>query len=431
MKIDARLAPSFHRRHALWALAGAGLAPLAAQAQFRVDISGVGATQVPIAVAAFAGEAGAPQQPGSIISADLARSGLFKLLDAPTGMTETSQPPLPALRSAGADALVVGSVARQADGRFDVRFKLWDVVRGAELAGQSLVVAPADLRMAAHRIADLIHEKLTGERGAFATRIAYVTAARGTHTLRVADSDGEGGQVALTSREPIISPAWSPDGRELAYVSFETRKAVVWAQNVVTGARRQIANFRGSNSAPAWSPSGSELAVTLSRQGGSQIYLIGRQGGEPRRVTQSSAIDTEATFAPDGHTLYFVSDRGGSPQIYRQSLGGGGASRVSFSGNYCISPAVSPDGKLLAYVVRSGGTFRVVLQDTAGGEARVISDTVHDESPSFAPNSKWLIYATRSGGREVLMTSSVDGRVKNTLLTSGLDIREPAWGPYL
>ncbi len=414
---------------AFGALGAAAVLP--ARAEFRVEIAGIGATQLPITLIPFRDEeAGAPNLVSAIVRADLERSGAFRFVDAPLRLDETGVPGFPDLRGRGSDALVAGSVSRLADGRFDVRYKLWDVVKGADQGGQSLAVPAADLRLAAHRIADAIYEKLTGEKGVFATRIAYVTKGGGRYTLRVADADGEGGQVPLTSPDPIISPAWSPDGRELAYVSFEDRKPVVWVQDLQSGARRRVANFKGSNSAPAWSPDGRDLAVTLSREGGSQIFLIGRDGSNPRRVTQSSAIDTEPVFTPDGKTLYFVSDRGGSPQIYRQPLAGGGAERVTFQGSYNVSPAISPDGRTLAFVQRNGGAFRVATMDLASGAVQVLSDTSDDESPSFSPNGRFIIYATRSRGQELLMTTTLDGKIKTKLLTSGLDIREPVWGPY-
>lgn len=409
--------------------AAAGAAP--ALAQFRVEIAGVGATQLPIAIPRFRDEERAPQPVAAIVRADLERSGLFRGVDANVALDEGSAPAFADWRARAADALVGGSVTRLADGRLDVRFKLWDVVKGSELAGAAAAVAPEDLRLAAHRIADVVYEKLTGDRGVFSTRIAYVARAGNRYTLRIADADGEGGQVALTSGEPIISPAWSPDGREIAYVSFESRKAVVWIQETATGARRKVADFRGSNSAPAWSPDGRELAVTLSRDGGSQLYLIGRDGANVRRVTSSMAIDTEACFAPDGRTLYFVSDRGGSPQIYRAPVGGGGAERITFDGAYNISPAVSPDGRTLAYVARRDGAFRIHVMDLAGGGApQAITDTADDESPSFAPNGKLLIYATRAQGRDVLMTTTLDGRIKARLVSTAIDVREPTWGPF-
>jgi len=402
-----------------------------AWAQFRVEISGVGATQVPIAIARFRDEDRAGQSVSAIVRADLERSGLFRGVDAPAVLDESAQPAMNDWRSRAADALVGGSVSRLADGRFDVRFKLWDVVKGSELGGQSAVVDPADLRLAAHRIADFVHEKLTGEKGVFSTRISYVTKGGGRFTLRVADADGEGGQVALNSPEPIISPAWSPDGRELAYVSFESQKAVVYTQEVASGKRHAIANFRGSNSAPAWSPDGQTLALTLSRDGGSQLYLMPRSGGAPKRLTSTTAIDTEPAFSPDGRTIYFVSDRGGSPQIYRMPAAGGAAERVTFAGSYNISPAISPDGRTLAYVSRQGNAFKLYTMDLGGsGTPQALTDTTDDESPSFAPNGRLLIYATRAAGRDVLMTTTLDGKIKARLVSTTADVREPVWGPF-
>ncbi len=403
---------------------------LPAMGQFRVEISGVGARQIPIAITRFRDEDKSTQVLSAIVRADLERSGAFRGIDNNVQLDEVGTPALADWRSKAADALVVGSVSRLADGRFDVRFKLWDVVKGQELGGQSNVVVAADLRLAAHRIADYIYEKLTGEKGVFSTRIAYVTRAGKRYSLRVADADGEGGQLALNSPEPIISPAWSPNGRELAYVSFESQKAVVYAQDVSSGQRRVLASFRGSNSAPAWSPDGQSLAVTLSRDGGSQIYIMDRSGGTPRRVTNSASIDTEPVYSPDGKQLYFVSDRGGSPQVYRTPVAGGSAERVTFASPYSISPALSPDGRYLAYISRQGGAFRVYLADLTGGGSPIpLTDSSDDESPSFAPNGRLIIYATRTQGRDVLMTTTLDGKIK-AKLASTTDVREPVWGPY-
>ncbi|MBL8330190.1 MAG: Tol-Pal system protein TolB [Rubrivivax sp.] len=413
------------------ALGGAATAAaLPAQAQFRVEISGVGATQLPIAIAPFRGEGAGNAATSAIVRADLERSGVFKSSTPASALDERSPLPQAELRAAGADALLAGSAMRLADGSFDIRYRLWDVVRNREHLARTLSVPAADLRLAAHRIADEVFEKLTGDRGIFATRIAYVTKSARQFVLHVADADGEGGRVALTSNEPIISPAWSPDGRELAYVSFETQRAVVWVQDLQSGRRSTVANFPGTNSAPAWAPTGGQLAVTLSRDGPAQLYMVSREGGNPRRLTVSSAIDTEPVFTPDGRQIYFVSDRGGGPQIYRMGLDGSSPERVTFAGSYNISPAISPDGKTLAYVTRQGGAFRVTTLELASGTLRTLSDTQHDESPSFAPNGRLLVYASRDGGRDVLMTSTLDGRIKTTLLSSGLDMREPAWGPF-
>lgn len=404
----------------------------AARAQFRVEIAGVGATQIPIAMGAFRDEGRVPQPVSRIVKADLERSGLFRVLDASAErLDETSRPPLTDWRSKGADALLTGSATPLADGRFDVRYQLWDVLKGQGSGVTSLVVTAGDLRQAAHRIADDIYQRLTGDPGVFSTRIAYVSKTGNRHALVIADADGEGAQAPLTISQPIISPAWSSDGQRLAYVSFESGKPVVVVQEVSTGRRRVVAGFKGSNSAPAWSPDGRQLAVTLSRDGGSQIYLIEADGGGLQRVTQSSAIDTEASWSPDGRTLYFVSDRGGAPQIYNAPISGGQPSRVTFTGGYNISPAISPDGRFMAYISQVDAGYRLHLMELATGKVSALTDTRDDESPSFAPNGKVIIYATRAQGRDVLMTTSLDGRIKARLATSGADVREPVWGPYL
>jgi TolB protein len=407
------------------------LSLMQAHAQFRIDVSGVGLTQVPISIAAFRGEATLSQKISDIVRADLDRSGQFRTVDVTTeSLDEVSLPNLAPFRQSGADALASGSVTALADGRYDVRFRLWDVVKGQDLGGQSYMVATSDLRLAAHRIADYIYEKLTGDKGAFSTRIAYVTKAAQRYRLWVADADGENAQAALTSPEPIISPAWSPDGAQLAYVSFESRKPVIYVHNVNTGKRRLIANFKGSNSAPAWSSDGKTLAVTLSRDGGSQLFLLSAFGGEPRRLIQSSSIDTEPIFTPDGKLIYFVSDRGGAPQIYKMSPSGQNIERVTFSGSYNISPALSPDGRWMAYISRVGGAFKLFLLEIETGIVRELTNTAADENPSFSPNSKLLIYATQQQGREALMTTTLDGKVKARLSGQSGDIREPDWGPF-
>ena len=402
-----------------------------AHAQFRVEVAGVGLTQFPFSVVGFRGNDAASENIAAIVRADLERSGQFRFVDPVAGgLDETSRPDLGPWRERGSDSLLTGSVTRLADGRFDVRFRLWDVVRGQDLGGLSYPVGAQDLRLAAHRIADMIYEKLTGEKGVFSTRIAYVTKAGNRYNLWVADSDGENAQSALASVEPIISPAWAASGRQLAYVSFESRKPVVYVHDVATGGRRLIANFRGSNSAPAWSPDSRTLAVTLTRDGGSQLYTIPATGGEPRRLTQSAGIDTEPLYSADGRSIYFVSDRGGAPQIYRMPSTGGEPQRVTFTGTYNISPALSPDNKWLAYISRINGAFKLQVMEIASGIAQSVTDTTADESPSFAPNGRLIIYATRQGGSEALMTTTLDGKIKARLPGKGGDIREPDWGPF-
>ena len=411
-------------------LVGALMVGLPAQAQFRVEVTGVGMTRIPVVLVPLRGQAAAPQKISDIVQADLERSGQFKGLDAAgSQLDELATPDANAWRQRGADALVAGSMTRLADGRYDIRARLWDIVTGQEKSAFKDTVTAGDLRLSAHRMADWVFQQLTGTPGVFATRIAYVTKSGGRYNLWVADADGEGARTALTSPEPIISPSWSPSGDQLAYVSFELHKPVIFVHELATGKRRVVANFKGSNSAPGWSPDGRALVATLSRSGGSQIYQVSLQGGEPRRLQQSYGIDTEPVYTPDGSQIFFVSDRGGSPQIYRMPASGGSAERVTFNGGYNISPAISPDGRWMAFVSRNGGQFKVHVMDLTTGLVSPISDTTADERPSFAPNSKMLIYATIVQGRESLVTSTLDGRVKARLAGQNGDIREPGWGP--
>ena len=421
------------KRFSLQLLGGIFLSLMAhaSHAQFRVEVSGVGLTQVPIAIGPFRGEDGVPQKISAIVQADLERSGQFKVLPTGKVIDETERPDVSDLRQKGADGVLTGSISRMSDGKYDVRIRLWDVVRNQDLGAMSYLVVAADLRLASHQISDLVYLKLTGDKGVFSTRIAYVTkSSTGRYNLWVADADGENAQSALASPEPIISPSWAPNATQLAYVSFESRKPVVYVHDVASGKRRLLANFKGSNSAPSWSPDGRTVAVTLSRDGGSQLFLLDAQGGEPKRLTQSVAIDTETVFSPDGTAIYFVSDRGGSPQIYRMPAMGGPANRVTFTGNYNISPALSPDGRWMAYISRSGNAYKLHVMDIASGNTSAITDTTADERPSFAPNSRLIVFATRQEGREALMTTTLDGRIKARLAGQGGDIREPNWGPF-
>jgi TolB protein len=407
---------------------GALLLVSSVQAQFRVDVSGVGLTQVPISIVAFKGEALTVQKISAIVAADLERSGQFRHIDAGAlALDENTQPDMSTFRQKAVDAMAAGSVTRLADGRFDVRFRLWDVVKGTNLGGKQYTVIAPSLRTAAHNISDYIYEKLTGDKGVFSTKIAYVTKTGASYTLWTADADGENAIAQLRNTEPIISPAWSPNGAQLAYVSFESRKPEVWVFDMNTRARRLVAGFKGSNSGPSWSPDGRTLAITLSRDGNSQIYAVSASGGEPTRLTRSESIDTEATYSADGKSIYFMSDRGGAPQIYKMGASGGSATRVTFTGNYNISPSLSPDGKWLAYISRTGGGYKLFVMDLASGVTNAITDSYADEKPSFAANSKLIIYATKLQGKEVLMSTTVDGRIKSRLAGASGDIREPAW----
>jgi TolB protein len=409
------------------------VAPLpAARAALTIEIIGSGGTQYPIAIAPFRAEGGLPQSISSVVAADLARSGVFRVVDA-GGVNPPHEPQdvnYPTWRARGAEAIVIGTVSALSNDRYDVRFRLMDVAKQQQLAGFAYTATGAQLRLTAHKIADVIYEKLTGDKGVFSTRIAYIVKTGKRYELQVSDADGFGAQAVRWSSEPIISPTWSPDGTRLAYVSFENKKPIVYVQSLITGQNRAVANFWGSNSAPAWSPDGRTLAVVLTKDGGSQIYFLNVEGkGEPRRMTHSTAIDTEPSFSPDGQLLIFTSDRGGTPQIYGMPVTGGEPRRLTFEGTYNVSPRFSPDGKSFTFIQRNSGRFNVAVQDFGTRQVQVLTDGSLDESPSYAPNGRMILYATEVKGRGMLSAVSSDGRVKQRLTASAGDVREPAWGP--
>jgi len=407
------------------------LVSVAAQAQMRVEVSGVGSTQVPIAIAAFADEELSPQLVTSIIRDDLNRSGYFKLIEVGMAISETASINFDTWKSRGAEALVVGSVQKRGEGRYEVRYKLYDVAKATMLSGFAMDTPNPKIRLTAHKIADDIYEKLLGLPGIFSTRIAYVTKAGPEYRLEISDADGEGVQIALTSKEPIISPIWSPDGTKVAYVSMELKKPIVYIQNLVTGQRVTVANFKGNNSSPSWSPDGSKLLVTLSKGAIAQIYSINADGSDAQRLSNSNGIDTEARYSPDGQSIYFVSDRNSGAQIFRMSASGGDAKRITFKGNYNVSPRISPDGNTLVYVSRRDGGDQLYALDLVNGQELRLSDTNRDESPSIAPNGRYVLYATQAGRRGSLGIVSTDGKVKQKLTIHAGDIREPTWGPFM
>jgi TolB protein len=411
---------------------GALLLALGARAQLTIDITTSGGRQIPIAVMPMAGEGAQPQSVSEVVAADLARTGLFRLVNT-IGIspvpTEPSEVNFADWSARAADALVIGKIEPQGEGRVEVRFRLFDVQKQAQLASYSYVIAPAQLRATAHRIADLIYERLTGDKGAFSTKIVYVVKRAGRYELQVADADGFNAQSVLASQEPIMSPSWSPDGSRLAYVSFDQKKPIVVVQNLAQGTTRVVASFRGNNSAPAWSPDGRFLAVALSKDGLTQIYRIPSTGGDAQRLTDSPGIDTQPAYSPDGQWIAFTSDRGGSPQIYRMPAAGGPAQRLTFEGTYNVGPRFSPDGRHIAFVQRDGSRFRIAVMELATGQVQVLTEGGLDDSPSYAPNGKMILYEAVSGGRGQLAAVSGDGRVRQRLTSAAGDVQDPAWGP--
>jgi TolB protein len=412
-----------------------------AHAALTIEITRGAETGTPIAIVPFSWE-GAPvpaaQNVSAVIAADLTRSGRFAVLPPKSYVSQPhsdQEVVFKDWRILKAEALVIGSVRPAGPGLYQVEFRLYDVFKETQLAGFRYTVGPDLLRQVAHQISDIIYEKLTGEPGAFNTRIAYVTLeeapqARPIYKLQVADSDGYDPKTVVRSTEPLLSPAWSPDGKRLAYVSFEDRRSKVYIQNVADGSRELIAQFPGINSAPAWSPDGKQLALTLSRDGNAEIYLMRLDTRELRRLTYDPAIDTEAAWSPDGRNIIFTSDRAGSPQIYRMSVAGGPAERLTFENDYNARASYAPDGKSIVFVTRQQGNFRIAVQPLNGGPMQVLTDTSLDESPSFAPNGRMIIYATEVRGRGVLASVSSDGRVRQLYKFEEGDVREPAWSPY-
>lgn len=416
--------------------------PLSAHAQtLEIDIIGGNPAALPIAVVPFEylGMNAPPDtQVSAVIAADLNRSGQFRVL----GEQDVVETPIrgqdvnfSTWRLLKQDFLLIGRVLDSTDGGYRAEFELYDVAKSERLLGLALSGRPQGMRDVAHQIADLVYEKILGVRGAFWTRIAYVTAAgvgqNIQYTLMVADADGFNPQVVVRSKEPLLSPSWSPDGRKLAYVSFERGNSSIYLQELASGQREVLAAFKGINGAPAFSPDGRRLALTLSRSGNPEIYLMDLASRELTQVTRHWAIDTEPAWSADGRTLYFTSDRGGKPQIYQVPAAGGEASRLSFQGEYNARATVA--GDKLAMAQGAGNVYRIVLFDRSfGGAGRwsTLSPGNLDESPSFAPNGSMVIYAAREGNRGVLYAVSADARVRQRLVLADGDVREPAWSPF-
>jgi TolB protein len=411
-----------------------------AHAVLTIEITRGVDTGTPIAIVPFGWDG--PVKPGQnvsdIVEADLARSGRFAVQprkDFISTPHEDKDVVFKDWRILKSEALVIGSIRLTAPGKYQVQFRLYDVFKETQLAGFRYNITSDLLRSVAHQISDIIYEKITGEPGAFSTRIAYVTREEPSRTqpvykLQVADSDGYNAQTVVRSAEPLMSPAWSPDGNRLAYVSFEDKRSKVYVQNLTDGHRELLAEFSGINSAPAWSPDGTRLALTLSRDGNAEIYVMLLNSRALKRLTFDPAIDTEPSWSPDGRGIIFTSDRAGSPQLYRMDASGGSAERLTFDGDYNARASYAADGKSITFVSRSQGGFHIAVMRLDNKTTQILTDTSLDESPSFAPNGRMIIYATEVRGRGVLASVSADGRVRQLFKFEEGDVREPAWSPY-
>jgi len=414
-----------------------------AQAALTIEITQGVKGAMPIAVVPFSWEGPgheAPLEITSIITGDLYRSGRFSPLPERDMLAKPSDPAkvnFKNWRLLGVESLVVGKVRALPNNQYQVQFVLFDVFRSRQITGQTFNVrgGAADLRKTAHQVSDIIYEALLGERGAFDTKIAYVTqstdsAGRIRYSLQVADADGHAPQAILNSREPLMSPAWAPGGKELAYVTFENGRPAIYTQNIRLGTREKIASFRGINGAPAWSPDGTRLALVLSKGGSPDIYVMNLLNKKLTRLTTSYAIDTEPVWTPAGDAIVFTSDRGGKPQLYQVALSGRQIKRLTFEGDYNARATLSPDGRLVAMVHGSNNRYRIAVLDLENGALQVLTDSSLDESPSFAPNGSMIIYATQGRHKGFLSAVSVDGRVRQRLVLQEGDAREPVWSPY-
>jgi len=423
------------------AMGGLPMVSLAQGDLLRITVPEGTASATPIAVVPFGFEsASVPPEtnPGEVVRSDLARSGQFRALprnDIVEFPTRGAEVKFATWRMLQQDYLVVGRMSDTGNGGLRVEYELLDVARQEAIASGAISGQRSGLRDIAHQVADAVYEKVLGVRGAFWTRIAYITATgvapNWQYALMVADSDGYNPQVVVRSREALLSPTWSPDGRRLAYVSFESGNSAVYVQDLGTGSRQVVSNFRGINSAPAFSPDGTRLAMSLSKGGNPDIYVMDLASRGLTQVTRHFAIDTEPEWAPDGQSIYFTSDRAGKPQIYQVSPAGGTASRVTFQGQYNASPSVvEARGIKLAMVQGNGNVYRIATLDRATNQYSLVSPGNQDEAPSFAPNGSMLLYAASEGSRGVLYAVSSDGRVRQRLGFADGDVREPAWGPF-
>ena len=412
-----------------------------ADTPLRITIEDGIENALPIAIVPFSWSQAstvAPIDLTTIIGGDLKRSGRFDVMDEqdlPQRPTDFNSINFNDWRKLGMENILIGSLSLTDSGDYDVRFRLIDVYSGKQIAGFRIPAKPNLLRRVAHQISDIVFEKLTGISGAFDTRLAYITVKKNKdnkiHTLQIADTDGYNAQILLESPEPLLSPSWSPDGKKIAYVSFEGKNSAIYVQDILTGKRERVSAFVGINSAPAWSPDGSRLAMTLSKDGNTEIYIMNLSTKSLQRITRHIGIDTEPTWSPNGQKLAFTSNRSGGPQIYEIDVRGGQPKRLSFEGNYNTRPDYSPDGKFITLVHAVNSSFRIGLLDLGNGSINTLTDARLDESPSFAPNGGMIIYATTGVRGAQLAAVSTDGRIHQRLVLQQGDVREPVWGPFL
>jgi TolB protein len=409
-------------------------------AELMIEITQGSDDPTKIAVVPFGATPGLlpPDAVDGIVSADLQRSGLFEAMavsDMIAQPHEKSQVFFTDWRQQGADYVAVGRMTRDPAGLYRVTYELHDVLRQSQVLQETVNGSEAQLRDIAHYISDKIYEKVTGIKGAFSTKIAYVSTSSDRRSFRLikADADGERALTILDSNEPILSPTWAPDGKQLAYVSFEDRRPRIWRQVIATGQREALTNFPGLNSAPAWSPDGRRMAMVLSKDGNPEIYVLDLATRQFTRLTNHFAIDTEPTWMPDGRSVIFTSDRGGKPQIYQADATTGALTRLTFEGAYNARARPMPDGSGIVYTHRAepGGPFHIALQNFKRNTVRILTETIYDESPSIAPNGSMIIYATKRMGKGILAVVSVDANVKYFLPAAAREVREPAWSPYV
>ncbi|NOQ37114.1 MAG: Tol-Pal system beta propeller repeat protein TolB [Methylococcaceae bacterium] len=409
--------------------------PITSAEELNIDITKAFETTVPIAVVPFGSNSSLPVDVSAVVQADLSRSGYFKTLAEAEMLSKPSSPNEIVFRNwqiLGQEYLLIGKI-QPMGGSYQIFFQLLDVSKGEQIMDYKITSEANGLRRAAHQISDLVYAKLTGNKGVFGTKVAFVSSSgeidNKVYKLQIADVDGYNAAAIVSSQEPIMSPAWSPDGKKIAYVSFENHRAAIFIQILATGQRIKIASYRGINGAPAWSPDGRKLALTLSKGGSPDIYILNLASKQLTQLTRSAAINTEPTWSPDGQTIVFTSSQSGKPQLYKISSNGGNPHRLTMRGDYNANASFSPDGSKLVMVHANGGSYKIAIMNLASGSLNVLTSGSLDESPSFSNNGSMVLYAARKGNRGILSAVSIDGRIKQKLEFQNPEVREPAWAP--